>query len=87
MALGYWSDPRFRDGKRAVQTATKACELTYWKDAMILDTLAAAHAESADFESARKWQSKAIELLTDLSEKDDFKKRLKLYQENKPFRG
>jgi hypothetical protein len=54
---------------------------------MILDTLAAAYAESGDFLAAEKWQSKAIELLTDLSEKDDFKKRLKLYQEHKPFRG
>src|SRR5262249_13404605 len=36
----------FRDGKRAVAEATRACELTNWKNAARLDTLAAAYAES-----------------------------------------
>src|SRR5262249_53674769 len=31
-----------RDGKRAVEHATRACELTAWKDAIFIDTLAAA---------------------------------------------
>ncbi len=41
-----------RDGRIAVEFATRACELTAWKDANNLDTLAAAHAEAGDFESA-----------------------------------
>ena len=48
--------------------------------------LAAAYAEMGDFDSAIKWQSKAIELLSDEKTKEDFRSRLKLYQEKKPYR-
>jgi serine/threonine-protein kinase len=78
-------NPKLRDGTIAVEFATKACELTEWKNPAYLDTLAAAHAESRDFEAAVKWQSKAIELLTDEKEKKDLRTRLKLYQVKKPY--
>ena len=78
---------KLRDGKIAVEFATKGCELTEWKDLMILDTLAAACAESGDFEAAMKWQTKAIELSSNEKEKKDLGTRLKLYQENEPFRS
>jgi tetratricopeptide (TPR) repeat protein len=76
----------FRDGALARKTATKACELTGWQQPGLLDTLAAAHAESGDFASAVKCQSKAIELETDANEKAEFGDRLKLYKEKKPYR-
>ena len=50
---------RFRDGKNAVKAATRACELTEWKDASCLSALAAAHAEAGDFVSAARWQAEA----------------------------
>jgi tetratricopeptide (TPR) repeat protein len=74
-------EAKYRHGRKAVEKATKACELTLWNQPLILDTLAAAFAESGDFESARKCQTKAIELLTDDDEKDNFRNRLELYQQ------
>ena len=52
----------------------------------MLDTLAAAYAESGDFDSAVKWETKAIELETDANEKAEYGERLELYQDKKPFR-
>ncbi len=77
----------FRDGAKAVEKASKACELTNWKKAHYVGTLAAAYAEAGDFDSAVKWQKKAIDLLTEEEElRADFEERLKLYQSGKPYR-
>ena len=66
--------------------AIEACELTRWKQAYCLETLAAGSAEVGDFAAAVKWQTKAIELETDAKLKEEYRSRLKLYQERKPFR-
>ena len=42
-------DKSVRDGKQAVLVATRTCELTQWKNANDLDTLAAAYAEVGRF--------------------------------------
>ena len=78
-------DAKYRDGKKAVESATKACELSEWKEPNDIGTLAAAYAEAGDFDAAMKWQSKAIALLTDARTRED-RSRLKLYQEKKPYR-
>jgi tetratricopeptide (TPR) repeat protein len=78
-----------RNGAKAIEYATKACELTKWKTANDVDTLAAAYAEAGDFESAVKWQKEAINLLTGKEPaewRSGFEARLKLYQSGKPYR-
>jgi len=79
-------DAKYRDGRRAVEAATRACELTDWQEAGIIDTLAAAFAETGDFTSAQKWQTKAIELESDAKNKEEFMTRLKLYKQKQPYR-
>jgi tetratricopeptide (TPR) repeat protein len=77
-----------RDGKRSVELATKACEVTDFEKPHILSTLAASYAETGDFENAIKWSTKAVELgEEDLKEQiDQLKDELKHYQDGKPFR-
>ncbi len=41
-----------RDGKKAVEYARRACDLSSWKDANIIGTLAGAYAEAGDFKAA-----------------------------------
>lgn len=80
-------DAKFRDGKKAVECATKACELTQWKYGMNLDTLAAAHAEAGDFAKAVEFQKKAIEAGGLVLQDPKVKERLKLYEDKKPYRS
>jgi tetratricopeptide (TPR) repeat protein len=79
-------EEKHRDGKRAVESATKACELTKWNQPKYLETLAAGYAEVADFESAVDWQTKANDRRHDGEAKTIGKSRLQLYQERKPYR-
>jgi tetratricopeptide (TPR) repeat protein len=79
------SDARYRNGKKAVDDATKVCELTSWKNWISLNTLAAAYAEAGDFDSAVKWQTKARDMAAQ-SKKADYQSRLDLYKAHKPYR-
>ena len=79
-------DAKYRDGKKAVESATKACELSDWKKAYHIGTLAAAYAEAGDFDAAVKWQTKANGLYTKTEDKTKGQERLKLYQQKKLYR-
>jgi tetratricopeptide (TPR) repeat protein len=47
--------------KHAIQQATKACEMTVWRQWLYLDTLAFACAVSGDIQLAVQWGGKAVE--------------------------
>jgi tetratricopeptide (TPR) repeat protein len=79
-----------RNGKRALELAKRACELTDYKVAYILSTLAAAYAENGDFKKAIEYSQKSIDLSADdpnVNERiEDLKKELETYKQNQPYR-
>jgi tetratricopeptide (TPR) repeat protein len=93
-------DDKVRDGKKAVELATKASELTGHQTPHVLSTLGASYAESGDFESAKKWSQQAVDLSKKAVEasKDDkereklqhdleqLEKELANYQKSEPVR-
>jgi tetratricopeptide (TPR) repeat protein len=93
-------DDKVRDGKKAIELATKAAELSGHQTPHILSTLGAAYAETGDFESAKKWSQQAIDLAKksveaakDDAERDERKhdqeqleKELASYEKHEPVR-
>jgi tetratricopeptide (TPR) repeat protein len=81
---------KLRDGKRSLELAKEAARVTEFKEAHILSTLAAAYAENGDFETAKKWSQKAVELAGESPEgktvQDQLKQELTSYEANKPWR-
>lgn len=88
-----------RDGDRAIELATKACEVTDYKMPHILSTLASGFAENGDFVTAIDWIEKAIEVnkanaeadkdadQTPFEEQlDSLEKELASYKDEKPWR-
>ena len=53
-------DSSFRNGQQAVKDAKAACSIMQWKDEDMIDTLAAAYAETGDFDSAVQYVSQAL---------------------------
>ena len=69
------------------EMATKACEISKWREWLCVATLAAACAERGEFEEAIKWQTKAMAMSQPAEERDqkDNDERLQLYRAGKPF--
>jgi tetratricopeptide (TPR) repeat protein len=63
-----YPSPVIRDGNEAVRNATKACQLGGGNEAAFLDTLAAAYAETGDFEAAVREETRAIDTPTRLGD-------------------
>ncbi len=72
-------DKQLRDGKQATEHARKSCKLSQFSDFNALDTLAAACAQSGEFDEAIEWSQKALELAPE-DQRPSIRKRLQLYQ-------
>ncbi len=93
-------DDKLRDGSKALKLATKAAEASGYETPHILSTLAAAYAETGDFDNAMKWSQKAVEISQKEvaaakpeddkakleADRDMLKKELEGYRERKPVR-
>lgn len=76
----------YRDGPASIQYATRACELSSWRSAPVVDTLAAAYAESGQFDEAAKFQAYALQLTGDYAKKE-YETRLAMYEKKEPYRS
>ncbi|MFH1302439.1 MAG: tetratricopeptide repeat protein [Planctomycetota bacterium] len=77
--------PEFRDGNRALALALHNCELTEDTDWYDEGTLAAAYAETGQFEEAIRWIKLATTKAPEL-EKPACEARLKCYESLQPYR-
>jgi len=78
-------DPTMRNGLEAVTLAEKTIEAEP-TNAPFLDALAAAYAETGQFEKAVAAENKAIQFVTeDSSRQEGYMDRLKLYKTHSPF--
>jgi tetratricopeptide (TPR) repeat protein len=74
----------YRDGNEAVAQATRALELTDWKQSEWLEALAAAHAEAGNFDEAARWQRKCLDQSSPETRAEQ-QARLELYEGGQPF--
>ena len=80
-------DAAYRNGRQAVKDAKAACSIMQWKDEDMIDTLAAACAETGDFASATRYAAQALSIkgITP-SDAKRIQKHLTLFQQNRPIR-
>ena len=72
---------------QAVESATRACKVTEWKNPTCLIALAAAYAETGEFAAALEWAEKAVALLPpDHPELKPWKEYIAKYKQKKPHR-
>jgi tetratricopeptide (TPR) repeat protein len=80
-------DDAVRNAARSIELGLKGCELTKYEKPHIISTLAAGYAEKGDWETAKKWSAKAVEMGAKEDDIDDqLKKELESYKEKKPWR-
>jgi Tfp pilus assembly protein PilF len=83
--LAVCPDAHVRNGAKAVDYATKACELSEWRIPGWIHTLAAAYAEVGDFDNAVKWETKYLESALSKEASEKAHQQLSLYEQKKPY--
>jgi Tfp pilus assembly protein PilF len=81
-------DAAFRNGPEAVRLATRACELTGYAKPLLIGTLAAAQAETGDFQAAIATAERAAALAAALRLEEIAAKNrelIQLYRQGQPF--
>lgn len=80
-------DPVFRNGQQAIKDAKAACSISEWRDENTIDTLAAAYAETGDFDSAVRYaaQALAVKGIAPVDQKH-IQRHLTLFQQHQPIR-
>jgi tetratricopeptide (TPR) repeat protein len=78
-------DERVRDADLAFDAATKACQLSDWKEAGTISTLAAAHAERGEFDAAINRINEAIKLAPEAVHGELMEQRT-LFENRQPVR-
>jgi protein O-mannosyl-transferase len=82
-------DASIRDEEEAIRLAEQAANLTEYRQAAVLDTLAAAYASAGRFEQAIAIARQALRLAdADPSNKlgDEIRRRLEFYRQDRPYR-
>lgn len=75
-----------RQGALALKLAQESCELTSFSKPAMLDALAAAYAETGEFDKAIETDAKAMALSGNAKQRETIQVRLEYYAHNKPYR-
>ncbi len=87
--LATCSNQDVRDGARALELARRACDVAAQESPSLLDTLAAAQAETGRFPQAVRTLERAIELAQSRGQRDGLpalRERLARYEAGRPYR-
>lgn len=79
-------DASIRNGRAAVDDAKKACNLTKWKEATKIDTLAAASAEAGDFDAAVRYEQQAMGAAGANEIARSLQEHMTLFKQHRPVR-
>jgi Tfp pilus assembly protein PilF len=74
--------------QKAVEFAQRGCELTGYKDPMLLDTLAVTYAAAGRFDEAKATAQKALNIAKETKRESlavEIEKRIKLYEAGQPY--
>jgi tetratricopeptide (TPR) repeat protein len=86
--LSTYHNAQFHDPEEAIRLARRCCELTEYKDPVLLDTLASAMASSNRFADAIAFAEKALQITRSAGDKELTEKilyHLNLYKTNQPY--